>query len=560
MNKAQWVFGIDYGTDSVRAVLVDTANGSELATAVFVYPRWRDKLYCDPSAHQYRQHPLDYIEGLESVVRSCVEQVGEKAAQENVVGLGIDTTGSTPVAVNVEGVPLALLPGFEEEPDAMFILWKDHTAVKEAADINAFAATQPVDYLQFVGGVYSSEWFWAKLLHVLRNHVELRPHIYSWVEHCDWMPFLLTGGKDVRMLKRSVCAAGHKALWAEEFGGWPPDSFFAGIDPLLQGFRDRVVGEALTADRPAGRLSREWAERLRLSERVVVSVGAFDAHIGAVGGQIAPYQLSKVMGTSTCDILVAPAADMQGKVVKGICGQVHGSVVPGMIGMEAGQSAFGDTYAWWRDVLLWPLQHVLPGLNHVDADLAKQWASGIRDQLIAVLSEEAQRREAKAHVPIAVDWLNGRRTPFADQELKAALIGLDLGTDAVDIFRAWAEATCFGARSIVECFVSQGVPVKGVIGLGGVARKSPYIMQLMADVLNMPLRIHRAEHTCASGAAMFAATAAGVYPNVELAMQAMGQGFDQEYRPRPDRVAVLDQRYQQFKQLGKFVEQTIHSH
>lgn len=561
MKNDQWVIGLDYGTDSVRGVLVNAATGEELATAVFHYPRWRDQLYCEPSLHQYRQHPLDYVEGLEAVVGQCLKQVGADQAKRRVVGIGIDTTGSTPVAVDAQGTPLALLPEMADNPNAMFVLWKDHTAVKEAAEINRFARQQAVDYLQYVGGVYSSEWFWAKLLHVLRINEQVRQRLYSWVEHCDWMPFLLTGGQDVRAMKRSVCAAGHKALWAEAFGGWPPESFFTGIDPLLAGFRERVSGVVLTADRPAGRLCRQWAERLGLSEQVVVAAGAFDAHIGAVGGQIEPYYLSKVMGTSTCDILVAPMAEMQGKVVQGICGQVNGSVIPGMVGMEAGQSAFGDTYAWWRDVLLWPVEHLLPKLWQHDASAREALVAGMHDRLISALSEEAQRRDMAdpaRPVPLAIDWLNGRRTPFADQELKAAILGLDLGVDAVDIFRAWAEATCFGARSIVECFTSQGVPVKGVIGLGGVARKSPYIMQLMANVLNRPLRIHRAEHTCASGAAMFAATAAGLYPSVIEAMQAMGQGFDREYRPQPARVEILQTRYQQFKQLGSFVEKFLH--
>ena len=561
MKNDQWVIGLDYGTDSVRGVLVDAATGEELATAVFHYPRWRDQLYCEPTLHQYRQHPLDYVEGLESVIKNCIQQVGADRAKSRIKGIAIDTTGSTPVAVDARGRPLALLPGMEHNPNAMFVLWKDHTAVKEAAEINAFASRQSVDYLQYVGGVYSSEWFWAKLLHVLRVDEQVRQHIYSWVEHCDWMPFLLTGGDDVRAMKRSVCAAGHKALWAEAFGGLPPESFFAGVDPLLAGFRDRITGPVLTADRPAGRLCREWAERLGLSDDVVVAVGAFDAHIGAVGGQIEPYFLSKVMGTSTCDILVAPVADMQGKVIRGICGQVNGSVVPGMVGMEAGQSAFGDTYAWWRDVLLWLVRQVLPQVPGIQDAWVHGLTTTLQERLIPALSEEALRRDqAGLPLPLAVDWLNGRRTPFADQELKAALLGLDLGTDAVDIFRAWAEATCFGARSIVECFISQGVPVKGVIGLGGVARKSPYIMQLMADVLNMPLRIHKAEHTCASGAAMFAATAAGIYPKVEEAMQAMGQGFDREYIPVPARVDILQNRYQQYKKFGSFVEQFLHTH
>ncbi|WP_127124551.1 ribulokinase [Pseudoflavitalea rhizosphaerae] len=522
LNKEikNYVIGVDYGTDSVRAILVDAGNGKELSSSVFAYPRWKQQLYCNASRQQYRQHPLDYMEGLEFVVKDCLEQAGAAAAAQ-VRAISVDTTGSTPVVVNREGIPLSLLPGFEEHPNAMFVLWKDHSAIREAADINRHP--EAAKYLQYCGGIYSSEWFWAKWLYLLRNDEQIRAEGYSLVEHCDWMPFLLTGGKDVHALKRSICAAGHKALWSESFGGLPPNSFFAEIDPLLDGLTDHLFTTTYTSDVPAGTLCADWAGRLGLSTDVIIGIGAFDAHMGAVGGQIEPYYLSKVMGTSTCDMLAIPEDEMQDVVVKGICGQVPGSVIPGMTGLEAGQSAFGDTYAWFSNLV---------------------------NRSITELSGAAAALPLGENDEIAVDWLNGRRTPDANQELKATISNLDLGSDAVRIFKALVEATCFGARAIVERFVSEGVPIKGLIGLGGVARKSPYIMQLMADVTGMPIRIHRSEQTCAAGAAMFAAVVAKIHPTAEAAMEAMGQGFEHTYHPRTELTAYYAARYQRYQALG----------
>ena len=551
MPSQSFVIGVDYGTDSVRSIIADAANGNEVAASVFYYPRWSDGLYCNPAENRFRQHPLDYIEGLEATIKDCLQQAGA-AVTANIKAISIDTTGSTPVAVDKSGTPLALMPGFENNPNALFVLWKDHTSTAEAAEINAHATRFPVNYLQYVGGIYSSEWFWAKLLHILRVDEQVRKACYSWVEHCDWIPFLLTGGTDVHQMKRGVCSAGHKALWAAEFGGLPPNDFFASLDPVLDGFTTRLFTGTYTADQAAGRLSASWAQRLGLSTGVVVGVGAFDAHMGAVGGQIEPYHLSKVMGTSTCDMLVAPLEDVNNILVKGICGQVPGSVIPGMMGMEAGQSAFGDTYAWFRNILSWPLQ-LLQGSSLIDAAMADALKKEVSSKIIRELSAAAAPLPVSENDELAVDWLNGRRTPDANQLLKAAISGLSLGTDAPRVFKALVESTCFGAKAIVDRFTEEGVPVKGLIWRGGVARKSPYIMQMMADVMQMPIRIHRSEQTCAAGAAMFAATAAGIYHKVEDAMAAMGQGFDVEYQPDQSKAELYASRYEQYSALGKFV-------
>ena len=554
MNKDQFVIGVDYGTDSVRSVIVDTKNGKELASSIFMYPRWQQGLFCNAAENQFRQHPLDYVEGLEQTIKDCIKKAGGSVASA-IKAITVDTTGSSPVAVNEQGVPLALVPGFENNTNAMFVLWKDHTGVKEAAEINHHATKFPINYLQYVGGIYSSEWFWAKLLHVLRADEKVKTACYSWVEHCDWVPFLLSGGKHVAEMKRGRCSAGHKALWAAEYGGLPPDEFFSSLDPLLKGFTARLYKDTYTSDHAAGTLSPEWASRLGLSTDVVIGVGAFDAHMGAVGGQIEPYHLSKVMGTSTCDMLVAPNVDMQGKLIKGICGQVDGSVIPGMVGLEAGQSAFGDTYAWFKNLLSWPMNELLSQSLLIDAKTAEALKSELSAKMIPELSRQAALLPLDENAELSVDWLNGRRTPDANQLLKSAIQGLSLGSDAPRIFRALAEGTCFGAKSIVDRFNSEGVPVKGLIGIGGVAKKSPYIMQMMADVMQMPIRIHQFEHTCALGAAMFAATVAGIYSNVEEAMAAMGGGFDVEYTPNKQNAGLYKNRYKRYADLGEYVEQ-----
>ncbi len=541
----KYVIGVDFGTDSVRSVLVNAMNGEEVYSSVFYYPRWKAGLYCNAQANQFRQHPLDYVEGLEVTIKECVSHAG-KDISNNVAGISVDTTGSTPVAVDEKGVPLCMLPGMEENPNAMFVLWKDHTAVAETNEINRHAATFDINYLKFVGGIYSSEWFWAKLLHIIRNDATVRKHIYSFVEHCDWIPFLLTGGADARQIKRGVCSAGHKALWAEEFNGLPPNSFFSSLDPLLNGFTDKLFSKTFTSGEPAGTISKEWAVRLGLPESVVIGIGAFDCHMGAVGGQIEPYYLSRIVGTSTCDIMVAPAEDMKGKLIHGICGQVNGSVIPGMIGMEAGQSAFGDAYAWLKNLLTWPVQQLISD---------KKQEAAIADKIISALADAAAGLPLSAGDELANDWLNGRRTPDANQLLKGAFINLNLASDAPRIFRSLVEATCFGSRAIVDRFREENVPVHGIIALGGVAKKSGYVMQVMADVIGHPIKVHKSEQTCAVGAAMFAATAAGIYEKVECAMQAMGTGFEKTYQPDASRKTYYETRYKQYTLLGNFIEQ-----
>ncbi|MBT3243472.1 MAG: ribulokinase [Bacteroidetes bacterium] len=537
MNK--YVIGLDFGSDSVRAVIVDAMNGEEVANAVAQYPRWKQGLYCDPVKNQYRQHPQDYIDTMIQVIKESQAKL-RADIRENIVGVSFDTTGSTPVMVNSDGVPLALTEEFAENPNAMFVLWKDHTANKEADEINELAKKWEIDFTKYEGGIYSSEWVWAKVLHVLRDDDSVKKATYSWIEHCDWMPALLTGNLKPEKVIRSRCAAGHKAMWHKEFDGLPSEEFLTTLDPLLAGFRDRLYSETFAGDYKVGGLSEKWAEILGLPANIAIGAGAFDCHMGAVGGGIKPYTLVRVMGTSTCDIIIAPNSDVEGKLIRGICGQVDGSVVPGMMGLEAGQSAFGDVYAWFRNLLSWATSSLMPDNDNEE----------FYNKIIPALSAAAAQLPDDDTIPLSTDWFNGRRTPDADSTLKATITGLSLGTSAPKIFKSLVEATAFGSRAIVERFSEEGVAINEVIAIGGVAKKSHFVMQTLADVMNMEIKVASTDESCAHGAAMFAATVADLYPKVDDAMVAMGQGFDKIYVPNSERVGFYDRKYMEYREIG----------
>lgn len=551
-----YVIGLDYGSDSARAIVVDAMTGETLATAVKYYPRWSEGKYCNPAINQYRQHPQDYIDVLESSVREALAACPAGTA-EHVVGIAFDTTGSTPALTDAAGTPLAMLPEFAENPNAMFVLWKDHTAIREAAEINKLCKEWDVDYSAYEGGIYSSEWYWAKVLHVLREDESIREKAYSIVEYCEWLPALLTGANHCREVVRSRCACGHKAMWHEQWGGLPSEEFLTALDPLLAGFRSRLFEKTETADRPVGTLSKEWAERLGLSTRVVVAGGAFDCHMGAVGAGVTPHTFVRVIGTSTCDVMVASYAEIGHKLIKGICGQVDGSVIPGMVGLEAGQSAFGDIYAWFKRVLEFPLKEIIGQSALIDEDTKEKLIREACDKIIPALTAEAEKIPVEESTIIATDWMNGRRTPDANQLLKGTITGLTLGSTAPRIFRALVEATAFGSKAIVDRFREEGIQIDNVIGIGGIALKSPFVMQTLSDVLNMPIKVCRTDQACALGAAMFAATAAGIYEKVEDAQKAMSSGFAMEYTPNPEHAKAYEEIYQKYVKLGAFTEKQL---
>jgi L-ribulokinase len=551
MNK--YVIGLDYGTDSCRAIITDAVDGREIASAVAYYPRWSQGKYCDPKNNQYRQHPLDYVEVMEESIRKALSESPEGIA-ENIAGISFDTTGSTPVLTDKEGTPLALLPGFAENPNAMFVLWKDHTAVAEAEEINRLAKKWEIDYTIYEGGIYSSEWVWAKMLHVLRKDENVREKAYAWIEHCDWLPALLTGNTKPETLLRSRCAAGHKALWHESWGGLPSEEFLTALDPLLAGFRLHLFSETFPSNVPVGCLTEEWASRLGLTTNVVVGVGAFDCHMGAVGAQIVPGAFVRVIGTSTCDVMVVPYEEIGDKLIPGICGQVDGSVIPGMIGLEAGQSGFGDIYAWFKRILEWPVSRLIAQSKLLDEATKNRLIEETIQNILPVLAEEAGKIPVGEGALVATDWMNGRRTPDANQLLKGTITGLTLGTTAPLIFKALVEATAFGSKAIVDRFIENGVEINEVIGIGGISQKSPFVMQTLADVLGMPIKVARVEQACAFGAAMFASVVAGVYATIEEAQQAMGQGFISEYVPDGKNHAIYMELYEKYRSLGKFTE------
>lgn len=549
-----YVIGLDYGSDSVRAVMIDTQNGAELASEVFWYPRWKAQKYCRPEINQFRQHPLDHIEGLEHTITSIMKQSG--VSPETVKGICIDTTGSSPMPITQDGTALAMVPGFEENPNAMMVLWKDHTAVKEANEINELARTWGgEDYTKYEGGIYSSEWFWAKILHVAREDKRVVDATHTWMEHCDFITYLLADEKNLKKFKRSRCAAGHKAMWHESWGGLPDAAFLSKLHPYLASLRDNLYDETYTSNEVAGHLNEEWASKLGLNTNTVIAVGTFDAHAGAVGAKVDHHALVRVMGTSTCDIMVSSNEALGDKTVKGICGQVDGSVIPGMVGLEAGQSAFGDVLAWFKSVLQWPIDHLVLNSEILSEEQKVELKAEVESKFIRSLSEQAENIPLSEVVPVALDWVNGRRTPDADQELKSAISGISLGTKAPHIFKALVNAICFGSKMIVDRFEDEGVKIDTVIGIGGVARKSPFIMQTLANVLNMPIKVAESDQAPALGAAIYAAVASGIHENVIEASKVMGSGFEAEYFPQSSQVEVYAKLLEDYKQLGSFVEE-----
>ena len=541
-SNKKYVIGLDFGTDSCRALIVDVRNGDEVATGISFYPRWKAGLYCDAQSNRYRQHPLDYIESMTEAVHTALSHLTEEEIA-SICGLCFDTTGSTPALTDCNGMPLALNPEFAEEPDAMFILWKDHTAVREAEQINALMKERNLDYLLYEGGTYSSEWVWSKVLHVINTNSRVKEAVYSWTEHCDWMTGLVTGNTIPEKMLRSRCAAGHKAMWHER---WLLSSseVLLELNPSLNRILPHLFTQTYTSDTRAGTLTAEWAGKLGLPQGIAVAVGALDAHMGAVGASVAPGVLTRIMGTSTCDIIVAEKHEIGDRCIEGICGQVDGSVLPGFIGLEAGQSAFGDIYAWFRKFMSWPLKNIPEGE-------AKQ---KVMDTMLIELTREAQALKLSENDIVALDWMNGRRTPYADQNVKGMIAGLTLGSTAPEVFKALVEATAFGSRRIVEHMKAQGLHIDSVNGIGGISKKAPFVMQTLADVLNMPIRIVRSQQTCALGAAMFAAVAAGVYQDIMEAMKYMGSDVEVEYKPDTRRVRVYETLYKKYLELAKNAE------
>lgn len=524
-----YTLGLDYGTSSMRGLLVNTADGREVAAAEFTYKYGTEGVLTDAGdVLLARQHPQDYLDGTVVVAQDLLAAAksipGFEAKQ--VVGLGVDTTGSSPLPVNAEGVPLALTPNFADTLGAMVYLWKDHAAHAEAAEITALAAELRPDYLLKCGGVYSAEWFWAKILHCRRADPDIFDAAYTWVEHADWMPAVLTGtGPDA--MKRGICAAGHKGLFHPDWGGYPDEEFLARLDPKLAALRQTLPNKAFAVGVAAGPLSAEWAAKTGLPAGIPVSVGAIDAHLGAVGCGIAPGTLVKNIGTSTCDMMIAPLdaplPNISMPDIPGLCGIVPESILPGFYGLEAGQSAVGDIFNWFAGTIQ------PAGMDH------------------AALTEAATKSAPGASGLLALDWHNGNRTVLVDHRLSGALLGMTLHTTPGEMYRAWIEATAFGARVIAERLEKYGQAVEQIVACGGVPVKSPLVMQIYADVLGYPIAVSRSSQTAALGAAITGAVAAGTHSTFREAMDAMTAVQPQAFAPDPQSRAIYNRLYAQYK-------------
>lgn len=547
--RGQYVIGIDFGSDSVRAILVDAGSAQTLQTAVAEYPRWKEKKYCDEKISQYRQHPLDYLECMERILKQILKMEPDKI--QDIVGIAVDTTGSTVCPVSENGIPLSLIPGFEENPDAMFYLWKDHTAVQEASEINKKLSSAKVDYTKYQGE-YSAEWFWAKILHGIRKSNEIKSAAYSWVEHVDWITGVLTGDVQPEIIAHCSCAAGHKALWNSEFGGLPDKDTLESIDPYLGILHDRYLQKPCYAGEKVGLLCREWAEKLGLSGKVAVGAGSFDAHAGAVGVGIQEKTMVKVVGTSTVDMMITRRDNILGKDSKSFCGLAEDSIIPGYLGAEAGQSTFGDTYAWLKKILTWPLQKMTIPENIISQETLARLREFIGDELLQSLEMELQNME-EDHL-VALDWFNGRRYPCLNEKVTSSITGLTLGTTAPELYRSLVEATVFGSRRIFDSLKNLGMEIERVVCVGGIAQKSKYIMQMMSDVLDIPIMVSKENQSCARGAAIYAAVAAGLFENIVEAQKKLCEKYEPTYYPDEKAHIKMEEKYLMYCRLAKETE------
>ena len=523
-----FTLGIDYGTNSVRALVVRTRDGKEYGSAVVNYPGGHQGILLDPRDHNLaRQHPGDYLFGLEKSVKAALAQArkqkGFDAAQ--VVGLGVDTTGSSPIPVDAGNVPLALSKKWAKHLAAQCWLWKDHTGHREAAEITALAAKIRPQYIAKCGNTYSSEWFWSKILHCRRTAPAVFDAAYSWVELADWIPSVLAGVTDPRAIQRGVCMAGHKALYAADWGGLPDKEFLAQLDPTLADLRDRLYEQAHDATASAGKLCPPWAAKLGLPAGIPVAMGEMDVHYGAIGSGVAEGTIVKVIGTSTCDCGVV-SADKNVPDIPGICGIVKGAILPGFYGLEAGQSAVGDIFKWFVEV-------VCAGNDKTHA---------------ALTAQAAQLKPGQSGL-LALDWNNGNRTILVDQRLTGLLLGQTLHSSPAEIYRALIEATAFGARAIIERFKEYGVPIERIVCAGGIAEKNPLLMQIYADVTGCTMRVAGSSQACALGSAVSAAVLAGAHPDFPTAQAKMTSLQKVAYRPRAAAQKTYDELYALYRQL-----------
>jgi len=523
--SAKYSIGLDYGTNTVRCLIVDASNGREVGTAVWEYAHGTHGVILSRDPNLARQHPADYVTGAETTIKKALAQAKRAVKSfkaEQIVGIGVDTTGSTPIPVDRNGRPLALDKRFARNPNAMAWLWKDHTGVAEAVEITERARQMRPQYLAKCGGTYSSEWFFSKVLHCLRTDAAVFDAAHTWVECADWIPAMLTGTEAPDRLTVGVCAAGHKAMYNDNWGGYPDAEFLGSLHPKLGELRARLRPKAHTIDRAVGKLTADWAKRTGLRAGTPVAVGAFDAHLGGVGAGIAPGTLVKIIGTSTCDMMVAPVGEPLADI-HGLCGIVNGSILPGFYGLEAGQSAVGDIFNWF--------------VNYIRAGSHENLTTGA-----------AKLKPGESGL-LALDWNNGNRTILVDQRLTGLLLGQTLYTTPAEIYRALIEATAFGALTIINRFEEYGVKVAQIVNCGGIAEKNPLVMQIYADVTGRPMKVSRSAQTCALGAAIAGAVVAGAHRNYADAQKAMTGVKKRVFTPNPQAHSVYRELYPLYRKL-----------
>lgn len=546
------VIGVDFGSDSVRAIVVKVRTGEVLATGISFYPRWKLGMYQHPERAVFRQHPQDYLDAFTECVRGALDQITEEE-RGCVCGIGIDTTGSTPAPVDRDGIPLAMSEEFRENENAMFYLWKDHSACGEAEEITrAFSEGSGVNYCKYTGA-YSAEWYWAKILHGIRADSGVREMAYTWVEHCDWMVGSLTGNTKPETMYHSACAAGYKALWNREWGGLPDASVLSGIDPYLGLVRERCGEEPQPATVCAGVLTEEWGRALGLPEDVKVAGSSFDAHAGAVGVGIEEGTAVCTIGTSAVDMAVVRTEELQKIDIAKLTrfgGLAEDAILPGYVGIEAGQAAFGDLFAWLKRLMLWPFEN-LNFKNLVDEAACKKLCEGAERQMLYALEKNARMLSDEAGMPVALDWFNGRRYPDADDSRRGVIDGLSLGTGAPEIYRALAAAAVGGLNRILCGFEEAGVRIDRVRAVGGISRKSEYIMQMMADMTGRETAVMDVDQACALGAAVYAAVGSGCFGNVEEALRHMAAGEERCFRPDTGQEAYGWKAYQTYLDLAE---------
>ncbi|MEC8517928.1 MAG: ribulokinase [Verrucomicrobiota bacterium] len=521
MNKScsqQYSIGIDYGTSSVRSIVVNCGNGQIIGSSVFEYSHGENGVITDDDPNLSRQHPLDYIDGLKQTVKNAVSDAD--IDPDLIIGIGVDATASTPIPLNENGDALVFDTYFSDKLSALAWLWKDHTSLKEAEEITNYAQKIRPEYLTACGGVYSSEWFWAKILNCLRNDPEVFNAADSWMELQDWIPFLLTGNRTA-----GLCAAGHKGLYSNTWGGFPDDEFLNAIDNRLLKVKNKLPKTAKNIGQEAGKLNFKWAKELLLPEGIPVAIGTIDAHAGAIGTGVKPGVMVKILGTSTCDIAITPITKKIPNI-PGICGIAYESVLPNYFGIEAGQSAVGDIFNWF-------VNKIQPGekLTHSE------------------LNDQALEIQPGTSGLLSLDWNNGNRSILTDPKLSGLIIGTTLQTTPAEIYRSLVEATAFGARIIIEQLKNYDVKIDRIINCGGIAEKSPLVMQIYADVLNYTMEISSNSQSCALGAAIAAAVVGNKYDNFEEAIDCMTMVDEKKYIPNEGNKKIYDQLFLLYKQL-----------